>query len=71
MPALCGAMAEAYSMKPRFVEPFGLSSCRIACDCEWIILKFCRILTYSDSIGIILDGANNHMPSWLPLLTLL
>lgn len=71
LPALCGAMAEAYSMKPRSDEPFGLSSCRIVCDCEWIILEFCRILTYSDSIGMILDGANNDMPGRPPLLTLL
>jgi hypothetical protein len=43
--ALCGATAEAYSMTPRSDEPFGLSSCRTACDCEWIILEFCQILT--------------------------
>lgn len=71
MPALFGAMAEAYSMKPRSDELFGLSSCRTACDCEWIILEFCQILTHSYSIGLILDGGSNCMLNISLLLTLM
>ena len=69
--ALCGATAKAYSMKPRSDEPLDVSSCRTACDCEWIILEFCQILTCSDSIDLILDGGSNRMPSRLTLLPLL
>jgi hypothetical protein len=68
---LCGVMAEAYSMKLRPDKPYVLFSCWTTCNCEWIILEFCQILTYSHSINLILDGGSNCTPSRLPLLTLL